>query len=207
MSVLCFLRRYHDATDTFRGRTHMGVKQRVTAEELWTMPEVPGKRFEIVNGKLREVPGTGAVHSWIVGTVYRLPFDFVTRRKLGRVFPDGVSYVMRRDPDQLRIPDVSFVATQHLSDRSMPEGYWLQAPDLAIEVVSPEDRAAELDEKAIDYLEAGVQQVWILWPHRQAVSVRMPRNVTKEFGPDDELDGGDLLPGFRVRVGDLFDLE
>lgn len=185
----------------------MGVKHLITAEELWTMPEVPGKRFEIVNGELREVPGAGAIRSWIVGTVYRLLFDFVARRKLGRVFPDGTSYVMRRAPDQLRMPDVSFVAIQHLPDRSMPEGYWLQAPDLAVEVVSPEDRAAELDEKAADYLEAGAQQVWFLWPRRRAVSIRMPGNVTKDVGPDDELDGGDLLPGFRVRVGDLFDLE
>lgn len=185
----------------------MGVKQLITADELWTMPEVPGKRFEIVNGEMVEVPGTGAVHNWIMGTVYRLLFDFVMRNRLGLVFADGASYILRRNPDQLRIPDVSFVANRHVPASGMPKGYWQQAPDLAVEVVSPEDRASELRAKTRDYLDAGARQVWVLWPDERAITVHTPDRVPVDFGPDDALDGGDLLPGFRVKVAELFDVE
>ncbi len=182
----------------------MEVKQLVTAEELWALPERPGVRYELVEGELIEVPGAGLLHNLIVGLFYRLLDDFARGRDLGLVFTDGTAYVLRRNPDVVRIPDVSFVSWGRLPATGVPEGFGPFAPDLAVEVVSPNDRAEDVHDKAREYLAAGTRLVWVLWTKRQSVTAHTPDGVAREFGPDDELDGGEVLPGFRARVAELF---
>lgn len=193
----------------------MTVRQLLSAEELWEMPELPGKRFELADGELVEMPGTGGLHNLIVGLVYELIRPFVLGRRLGQVFTDGTSYLLRRGPDRLRIPDVSFVSWDHLPEDGVPEGYIPVAPDLAVKVVSPNDRADDVHDKVDqrketlvrEYLEAGARMVLVLWPKRRTVTVYEPGVAAHELGPDDDLDGGDVLPGFRVRVDELFNVE
>lgn len=182
----------------------MSVKHKVTAEELWEMPDVPGKRLELVDGEVVEMPGAGALHVMIVFAVAQLLERFVRKRDLGLVVPDGLAYVLRRDPDQVRIPDVSFVAWERVPEGEISEGFWQGPPTLAIEVVSPNDRADDIYARVQDYLAAGSDQVWVLWPRQHSVSVHRPDDDTRELGPDATLDGGNILPGFQVRVGDLF---
>jgi Uma2 family endonuclease len=182
----------------------MAVKQRLTAEELWALPEVPGKRYELVRGELVEVPGAGGVHAQLIVNLLLLLHPFVTGRGLGRVFGDGLAYVIARDPDVVRIPDVSFIAQARLPDGSVPEGFIPGAPDLAVEIVSPGDRAEEVYGKGREYLDAGARLVWVVWPRHRAVTAYTPDGQSRELREDDELDGGAVLPGFRVRVGDLF---
>ncbi|MDP9374478.1 MAG: Uma2 family endonuclease [Chloroflexota bacterium] len=184
----------------------MGVKQLVTAEELWAMPEKPGVRYELVEGELVEVPTAGALHNLIVGLVYKLIDAFVLQRDLGLTFSDGTGYVLHHGPDLLRIPDVSFVSWGRVPEEGVPEGFWPVAPDSAVEVVSPNDRADEVHDKVREYLAAGTRLVWVLWPKRRSVTAHAPDGVARELGPDDELDGGDVLPGFRVRVAALFEV-
>ncbi|HEV2065309.1 MAG TPA: Uma2 family endonuclease [Thermomicrobiales bacterium] len=182
----------------------MSVKQQVTSEDLWEMPEVPGKHLELVNGTVSEVPGAGALHAMIVFALARLLEDFARQHDLGLVLPDGLAYVIRREPDQVRIPDVSFVAWEHVPDEGIPEGFWDGPPTLAVEVISPNDRADDIYDRVQDYLEAGSRQVWVLWPRRQSISVYSTGVDTRELGSDDRITGGDVLPGFDARVGDLF---
>ena len=182
----------------------MGVKQLVTVEELWALPEKPGVRYELVAGELVEAPAAGARQGLIAALVYDLIRAFVREHDLGLVFPDGVGYILDRDPDLLRIPDVSFIAWARVPEDGIPEGFWLGAPDLAVEIVSPHDRANDVHDKVREYLEAGAQLVWVLWPKRRSVTTHTRDGVTREFNPDDELLGGDVLPGFRVRVAELF---
>jgi Uma2 family endonuclease len=185
----------------------MSVKQKlVTAEELWEMPDVPGKRFELVDGEVVEMTGAGDLHMAIVEILYKLLDRFVEQHDLGLVRFDGLSYVLRRGPDQVRVPDVSFVAWKSVPEGEASEGFWEGPPSLAVEVVSPNDRANTIYERVQDYLEAGTQQVWVLWPRRCSVSLYSLDANTRELGPDALLDGGDLLPGFSVRVGDLFEI-
>ena len=99
----------------------MAIKQLLTAEQLWALPEEPGKRYELVKGELVEVPGAGAVHGLIVGVIYQLLAAFVPGRGLGYVFGDGVGYVIARRPDVVRIPDVSFVARERVPAGGVPE--------------------------------------------------------------------------------------
>ena len=177
----------------------------VTAEELWEMPEKPGVLYELVEGELIEVPGSAAVHNLIAALVYELVHDVVQGQDLGLVFTDNMSFVLRRDPDMLRIPDVSFVSWDRVPDEGVPqEGYWHAVPDLAVEVVSPGDAAEDVYGKVREYLSLGVRMVLVLWPRHRSASVRTPGGLARELGPDDELDGGDALPGFRVKVSELF---
>ncbi len=182
----------------------MSVKQLITAEDLWEMPEIPGKRFELVRGELVEVPGTSALHNFIVMTVARLLDTFVRPRRLGVVASDGASYLLTRSPDVLRIPDVSFVTRGRVPESGIPRRYWPLAPDLAVEIVSPSDRASDLREKVRDYLDAGTRLVWVLWPEDRSVTVYAAGSEVRELREGDELDGGEVLPGFRARVADLF---
>lgn len=186
----------------------MSVKQQlVTAEELWEMPDVPGKRFELVDGELVEMPGAGALHVWIAFALARVLDDFVRRHKLGIVLPDGLSYVLRRGPDQVRIPDVSFIASVDVLVDGLPVGYWEGPPTLAVEVVSPHDRAADIQKRVQDYLKAGTAQVWVLWPDTRTVTVYRPDGDPRELGPKAQLNGAEVLPGFSIRVDDLFEIQ
>ena len=185
----------------------MSVKQHlVTAEELWEMPDVPGKGFELVNGEIVEVSPAGGVHTKIMFRLAQRLDAFVSQHDLGEVMPEGLGFVLRRDPDLVREPDVSFIAAASVPAEGLPTGYWEGAPTLAVEVVSPHDRVVEIDERVQDYLEAGTKQVWVLRPNRRAVSIYRPHADTRELGPDAMLDGADILPGFTVRVGDLFEV-
>ena len=182
----------------------MTVRQLLTAEQLWEMPETPGKRYELVRGELIEMPGAGGEHGFLALWVGSFLLRFVLEHDLGVVGGDGTGYLIYREPDVLRIPDVSFVSKGRISEGGVPKGFWPLAPDLAVEIVSPNDTAAELHAKVREYLDAGARMVWVFWPDERGVSVHGPTGEARELGPDDELDGGNVLPGFRVRVSELF---
>lgn len=174
-------------------------------DELERMPEVPGKIIELVDGEVVEVPGSSLLHSAIVAMLYEWLAAFVRERDLGMVFPDGAGYALS-EPYLVRVPDVSFVSWDRLPADGPEEGYARFAPDLAVEVVSPGDQAEEVRRKVQEYLNAGTRLVWVLWPKLRSVSAYSTGGLTHEMGPDDELDGGEVLPGFKVRVGSLFDV-
>jgi Uma2 family endonuclease len=178
----------------------------LTAEDLWAMPEVSGKRYELVRGELVEVPGAGGVHTFVARLLFRLLDGFVVPRGLGEVIQDGLGYIVLRDPDVVRVPDLSFVSAERVPKDGLPIAYWPVAPDLAVEVVSPNDRAEDVHKKVLEYLEGGSRLVWVLWSDTRSVTAHAADGSIVELGPDDELEGGDVLPGFRVIVGDLFDV-
>jgi Uma2 family endonuclease len=193
--------------DEFKRFDPMAIKQHLTAEELWALPETPGVRYELVKGEVIEVPGASVLHSLIAALIYNLIRDTVRAGKLGFAFPDGVGYLIRRHPDTLRIPDASFISWASIPERKVPEGFWPVAPDLAVEVVSPFDRADDVHNKVHEYLEAGTQLVWVLWPRRQSVTIYDGDGLMRELAPEHYLDGGTILPGFSVQVAELFAVE
>ncbi len=142
----------------------------------------------------------------IANLLFHLLYTFASERRLGIVFGDNMGYVLSRGPDTVRIPDVSFVAWDRVPEAGIPEGSWQIPPNLAVEVVSPSDQTADVNDKAREYVASGVSLVWVLWPKRRVVSVYTRDQMALELGLDDELDGGDTLPGFSVRVSTLFDI-
>jgi Uma2 family endonuclease len=170
------------------------------------MPEIPGKRFELVNGELVEMPGASFYHGLIAALLYRLMFAFATERHLGVAVPDGVAYVLQRDPDVVRVPDASFVSTDRIPEGDGPIGFFPGAPDIAVEVVSPNDLAREIDRKVQHYLRAGTRIVWVVWTDELAVTVHTPDRIARRLESGESLDGGDVLPGFSVPVAELFNV-
>ena len=172
-----------------------------TAEELLRFRE-PGKTAELVRGVLivREPPGTshGANSNELA---YRLT-DFVKRHGLGRVFAQDTGFKIARDPDTVRAPDVAFVARDRLT-QIPEEGYAELAPDLVVEILSPGDRPGEILDKVGQWLSAGVRLVWVLDPSRLNARIYRADGTVSTVGPDDDLDGEDVLPGFRCPLSDI----
>jgi Uma2 family endonuclease len=107
-------------------------------------------------------------------------------------------------PSQLRKPDVSCVLVDRLPFDKVRDGYLSIRPDLAVEVISANDRVNDLEAKLDDYREAGIPLVWLIYPTSRRVRVLRTDGSTTQLGPDDELTGEGVLPGFRCRVADIF---
>jgi len=113
-------------------------------------------------------------------------------------------FLIARDPDTLRVPDISFIRKDRLSNAPPKEVFWPGAPDLAVEVVSPGDTIREIDEKAKAWLAAGTRMVWVVNPAWRNVTVYHSPSDIKTLSEDADLTGEDVVPGFRCRVGDIF---
>ncbi len=112
---------------------------------------------------------------------------------------------LQRSPDVLRGPDVGIVRAEREPTGRGADGWLEGAPDVAVEVVGDGQSVSELSKKALEYLAAGGRMVWVLDPDPQRVVLYTPPNAVRVLGVDDELDGGDVLPGFRCRVSELFE--
>ena len=181
----------------------MSTAVRYTADDLLRMPERDGVRYELVNGELKTMTPTGGAHGVIVAELTTALHQHARAHRLGRVFGESTGFVLRRDPDTVRAPDVSFVAAERLP-AAVPAGYLHLAPDLAVEVVSPGDTVSELGRKVEEYMRAGVREVWIVEPSNRTVTVHtLGRGVTV-LRESDALEGGDVVTGFRFPVADRF---
>ena len=124
-------------------------------------------------------------------------------RAVGELFDGATGFVLRREPPLVRCPDVAFLATRRMSPDDIDLPIQL-APDLAVEVLSPSNTAAEMLRKLNDYLGHGVRLVWIVDPETRSVAVHSPDRPPRWLGVDDTLDGGDVLPGFATPVASFF---
>jgi Uma2 family endonuclease len=175
----------------------------MTADELLHLPD-DGKHYELVAGELIEAAWPGGEHGYVAGNAsYRLS-AFVEQRGLGgAVFAAATGFRTSRDPDTVRAPDMAYVAGPRVAQARVA-GYPDLAPDLVVEVVSPNDRASEIHAKVMEWLGAGSQLVWVLYPASRTVVAHRPASEARVLQADDRLDGAPVLPGFSCRVGDLF---
>jgi Uma2 family endonuclease len=128
----------------------------------------------------------------------------VEPRKLGRVYVE-VGFILRRNPDTVRGPDVAFVRADRIPPQGEPRGFWEIAPDLAVEVISPTNTPSEVQAKIREWIEAGTREVWVVYPETRAVHRVRSLLERQELSEADTLDGGNLIPGFTCSVGELFD--
>lgn len=173
-----------------------------TAEDLWRMPG--DEPWELWEGELRKTPGAGGTASGIAAWTGALISIFVRPQGLGWVTGADGSYVILRNPDTVVAPDVGFIRWERLSGRQVPVGFIPTAPDLAVEVISPTDRSGDIARKRELYRRAGVPLVWWVDPRRRAVAAYVDGELAGEFGEGDELDRGEVLPGFRVAGAEIF---
>ena len=160
-------------------------------------------RCELVRGELVMMSPAGGEHGRIVMNVGAPMHALVKERALGTVFGAETGFVIGRKPDTVRAPDVAFVRLARLPAERWT-GFFPGAPDLAVEVLSPEDRASEVLAKVRDWLGAGCAAVWVVDPKTRTISVYDAPGRARVLGVDEILDGGELLPGFALPVAEVF---
>jgi Uma2 family endonuclease len=174
----------------------------LTAEELWQHgPTTPG---ELVRGRFIEMPPTGHPHASVEGNIARELGNFIKQRALGKVMTGEVGIITRHDPDSVRGADVVYISNERLA-QAQAEGYLDVPPELVIEVVSPNDRWTEIDEKVTEYLACGVQAVWVVDPRTRRATCYRPPDQVRICGQDAMLEEPDILPGFGLPVRQMFE--
>jgi Uma2 family endonuclease len=176
--------------------------QLVTAEELFDYPE--SKHYELIRGVPRVCEPPGGVHGRLAGRIAARLTAHVDRLGLGTVLVEA-GYVLRRGPDTVRGPDISFISASRLPPERIPEQFIPGAPDLAVEIVSPGSRWSEIEEKVADYLAGGTPLVWLVDPRERRVIARYPDRPPKVVAANEVLDGEEVVPGFALPLTELFE--
>jgi Uma2 family endonuclease len=178
------------------------TKQLYTPEDLLVMPDAVS--YELVNGKLVERQ-SGWKSSRIGASVAVLLMAHCDAHGLGWVAGAESSYQCYPDaPNKVRRPDASFISLERLPADEEPEGHCRIAPDLAVEVISPNDLYYKVEDKVEEYLTAGVRLVWVVNPSTRTVRVNRADGTETRLRQTDELSGEDVVSGFCCRVSELF---
>ena len=177
----------------------------ITAAELLRLYS-EGVRGELIRGELYETMPSGQQHGEIAMQIGHLLLSFVRPRRLGRVMGSDAGVWLERDPDTVREPDVAFFAADKMPPGETVRGYAEAVPNLVVEIASPSNSAREVRNKARMWLSFGVRIVWVVYPDARAVELHTGDGGRRMLAESDTLDGGDVLPGFSCRVGDIFDV-
>jgi len=171
-------------------------------DDLERMPD--GDQYELIDGVLQE-KHMGAESDHLSLKLGSIILAFVERHRLGHVFGSQTGYrCFPHRKRQVRKPDVSFVANGRLTDQKIPKGDILIAPDIAVEVVSPNDLYEEIEEKIDDYIQSGVKLIWIVSPTWKTVQIRRLDLTAAIVTATGTLSGEDVIPGFTCPLADLF---
>ncbi len=182
----------------------MVATRHMTIEEFSAVTPADG-RFELIKGELREVAAASGRHGEIGSESHVRIGSFAALHGLGRTYTSETGFILARgDRAVVILPNVSFVRRERLPPAKDREGYMPVIPDLVVEVVSPTDRHADIIEKIALYMAAGIPMLWLAEPRRQAVTVHRPGMPPVVVELDGVLDGGNILPGLRIRVADVF---
>ncbi|MFO0866595.1 MAG: Uma2 family endonuclease [Gemmataceae bacterium] len=179
------------------------AKQPMTAEELIRLPS-NGIRHELVRGMLMSRAPVSFQHGKIVIRLGGMLDRFVADAGVGEVVGSDVGFYLERDPDTVRAPDIAFVFNARIPSQQDKTKYIDGPPDFAIEVLSPSDSMKAIEEKAEAFLEAGSKLVWVVNPRSRRVWVYQPNRKPLAMKGDDVLDAGEVIPGFRISIRDIF---
>jgi Uma2 family endonuclease len=159
-------------------------------------------RHELIAGLIVSEPFPTPRHDRTFRQLLRLLGDFVEARGLGEVFGE-TGFVLARDPDTVRGPDLSFVSRERLANFDDAR-FFLGAPDLAVEILSPSNRGGEMHAKVADYLAAGARLVWVVDPRRKSVTTYRTLLAPRRLELGDSVDGEDVLPGLMIPLDAIF---
>lgn len=181
------------------------LKTLVTADDLLTLPNGEGQRYELIQGELHTMTPAGGEHGRLHLKLGAMILNCVRRHRLGEVFGAETGFRIGRDPDTVRAPDVAFLRTERWAAQERPDAFVEGPPDLAVEIVSPWDKHDEVHEKALAWLEAGAQLVWIVQPRSRTLTVYWPDRSSRVLGVNDTVDGGEVIPQLTLQVRDIFE--
>jgi Uma2 family endonuclease len=177
------------------------VEGLITGDELLAMGDVGP--CELIDGRIVRMSPTGGEHGAIEVALTARLHAHVSERRLGWVLGGEVGIYTRRNPDRVRGADAAFVSRNRLAAR--PGRRFLEvAPELVVEVLSPDDRWQDIRQKIEEYFAIGVERVWVVEPENRAVLVYRSPGESERLKEGDVLEGHGRLEGFRMPVADLF---
>ncbi len=185
------------AIKTIETRTEL-----ISGEELVAMGDIGPS--ELVAGRIVRMSPTGSIHGRIEGNFYDALRTYLKSHKLGTVMVGEVGIYTHRNPDTIRAADVLYISNEGVA-RLGQSAFLDVAPDLVVEILSPDDRWQEVTRKLREYFEIGVRLVWVAEPESGTVYAYRSLTDVREFGEKDNLPGDDVLPGFSVPVAPLFE--
>ena len=175
----------------------------ITADELLAMPD-DGCHYELVDGKLIKMAPAGRIHGrfggYFVGSLWR----HVTTHRLGEVSAAETGFRLSSNPDTVLAPDAAFISNSRIEQNVVEDGFWEIAPDLAVEVMSPNDTYAAAETKALRWLDAGCLAVVVADPRRRRVRVYRPAADVVTLTENDILEIDDVVPGWKLPLRELF---
>lgn len=175
----------------------------LTAEDLLRLSS-EGVKGELIRGVLCATVSVGKVHARIAMRMGGELDHHVRRHRLGQVGGSDGGVLIQRNPDTVREPDVYFVSAERLPLDDDSDGYLEVPPELVVEIVSPSDRQEAVNDKTLMWLGLGALMVVEVYPAERAVMVHQPGVPAVTLTGDDTLDGGDVLPGFRMPLNEIF---
>lgn len=179
------------------------AQQLVTADDLLHMPD-DGFRYELINGELHQMAPAGFEHGSTAMSVGSSLYQYVRAHQMGTVTTAETGFRLTSDPDTVRAPDAAFIMRERVEAAGDVKGYWPGAPDLVVEVISPNDLYTEVEEKVADWMQAGTRVVIVVNPRRRSVNVYRPGADVRVLTESDTLDGGDVVPGWTLPVREMF---
>ena len=178
--------------------------QPMTAEALLDIP-ADGFRYELIRGELRKMPPAGYAHGKYELAIGSSLAVHVKANGLGDTCGGETGFVVESNPDHVRAPDIAFVRRERAEVLGDVPGFFPGAPDLAIEIISPNDRYTEVEEKVADWLSAGALAVIVVDPRRRTVKISRSLMDTVLLTEEDTLAVEQVVPGWRMPVKGIFE--
>lgn len=177
-------------------------KKLLTAEEFFLLPDpVDGSQRELVRGEVFTMAPPGGLHGVSCNTIGRRIGNFVECNDCGIVTSKDTGFVTERDPDSVRGPDISYWSKERLKE--VPVGYIEIAPDILVEVLSPNNTSRQIRANLAEYFAKGVRLVWVLAPEDRTLTIYRTPDEGRLLHETAMVTGEDVLPGFECRVSDL----
>lgn len=174
----------------------------VTAEEL--LRDYADQHCELIEGVVVFMSPTYSQHGDISNEIAYLLNVAVRKGDLGKLLIGESGFVVSHDPDTVRVADMAFIRKDRVRSIGLGKAFFPEAPDLAVEVVSPSDTAPRVHQKARMWVEAGCRAVWLVWPDDRSVTVYRSLDEVKILTGDAVLDGTEVVPGFSHPLSDFF---
>ena len=175
----------------------------MTAEDLFWLPE-DHQSHELVRGQLTTTPFADSMHGVVALKMGSALYTHVKAKGLGEALAARTGFILARNPDTVRAPDVAFISTTRIPAGGLPDGYVPFAPNIAAEVASISDKYMDVIDKIEDWLSAGTALVWVLNPRKKTVTVHRTGRDPRVLREKDTLEGEEVCPGFAVKVSALF---
>lgn len=185
------------------------LPRRPPEDKPWTIKELEAladdeASYELVRGDIYMMTPATPLHGRYASRLTAVLVSFAEQHDLGEVYTAEPGFILQSEPEPIvRSPDVAFVRKDRLPPVDQQEGFWPLAPDLVIKIISPSESADAVQEKVNDYLAAGTQLIWLVYPKLKSV-VEHGQGAIRQLNREDSLEGGVVLPGFNLSLNQLF---